>query len=139
MPYPFLSPEWIDAVKEIRERRRDEVTPIAQSIRVNQVITDAPFGDGAILCSFDTSSGIALIDLGHLDEPDVTITTDYETARTILVAQDRAAAMQAFVDGKIKVNGDLMKLMAMQATLPQDDVGAAIAAEIAAITADAGG
>ena len=54
------------------------------------------------------------MELGALDTPDLTITTDWETARKIFVDQDQAAGMQAFMAGKIKVQGDMMKMMAMQ-------------------------
>ena len=46
MPYPFLSPEWMEAAKAIREKYADQATKITISVRMNQVITDVPFGDG---------------------------------------------------------------------------------------------
>ena len=49
------------------------------------------------------------------------MTTDYDTAKKIFVDQDQAAGMQAFMAGKIKVQGDMMKMMAMQTGMPQDD------------------
>jgi putative sterol carrier protein len=75
------------------------------------------------------------MDLGELDPADLTVTTDWETARKVFVDQDQAASMQAFMSGKIKVQGDMMKMMAMQTGMPQDDAAKAIAAEIKAITA----
>jgi putative sterol carrier protein len=57
---------------------------------------------------------------GELDKPDVTLTTDYTTAKKLFVDQDQAAAMQAFMSGKIKVAGDMSKLMMMQAAPPVD-------------------
>jgi putative sterol carrier protein len=42
--------------------------------------------------------------------------------------------MQAFMSGKIKVQGDMMKMMAMQTSMPQDDIAKTIAAEIKGIT-----
>jgi putative sterol carrier protein len=36
--------------------------------------------------------------------------------------------------GKIKVQGDMMKIMAMQTAMPQDDISKQIADEIKAIT-----
>ena len=42
--------------------------------------------------------------------------------------------MQAFMSGKIKVQGDMMKMMALQTAIPQDDVTKAIADEIKAAT-----
>jgi putative sterol carrier protein len=75
------------------------------------------------------------MELGALENPDATVTTDYETARKIFVEQDQAASMQAFMSGKIKVEGDMMKIMAMQTSLPQDDTALKIAAEVKDITA----
>ena len=76
-----------------------------------------------------------MIELGQLDDPDVTVTTDYETAKAIFVDQDPATAMQSFMTGKITVQGDMMKLMAMQMAMPSDDASQQIAEEIKSITA----
>ncbi len=135
MSYPFLSTEWMDAAKAIREKYADQATKVTTSIRMNQVITDAPFGDGTIKTYMDTSSGDVVMELGELETPDLTVTTDYDTARKIFVEQDQAAGMQAFMSGKIKVQGDMMKMMAMQTSMPQDDVAKTIATEIKDITA----
>ncbi len=135
MSYPFLSTEWMDAAKAIREKYADQATKVTTSIRMNQVITDAPFGDGTVKTYMDTSSGDVVMELGELETPDLTVTTDYDTARKIFVEQDQAAGMQAFMTGKIKVQGDMMKMMAMQTSMPQDDVAKKIATEIKDITA----
>jgi putative sterol carrier protein len=82
----------------------------------------------------DTSSGSLVMEFGELETPDLTLTTDYETAKKIFVDQDQAAGMQAFMAGKIKVQGDMMKMMAMQTSMPQDDVARSIAEEIKQIT-----
>jgi putative sterol carrier protein len=50
----------------------------------------------------------------HLDGADVTLTTDYSTARDVFVSGNQAAGMQAFMAGKVKVQGDMTKLMASQ-------------------------
>ena len=44
-------------------------------------------------------------------------------------------AWQAFMAGKIKVQGDMMKMMAMQTGMPADDIAKEIAAKIKGITA----
>jgi putative sterol carrier protein len=59
----------------------------------------------------DTTSGKAVLGRGHLENPDVTVTTDYATAKTLVVLNDQQAAMQAFMQGKIKVQGDMSKIM----------------------------
>jgi putative sterol carrier protein len=74
------------------------------------------------------------MDLGHLDSPDLTVTTDYATARAIFLEQDPQAGMQAFLSGKVKVEGDMTKMMQMQIAMPKDDLAEQVAAEIMAIT-----
>jgi hypothetical protein len=138
MPHPFLSPEWMSAVKDIREKYAAEASKVTTSIRMNQVITDAPGDvavDGTVKTFLDTSSGDIVMEIGELETPDLTITTDYDTARKIFVDQDQAAGMQAFMAGKIKVQGDMMKMMAMQTSMPSDDVARKVADEIKDITA----
>ena len=135
MPYPFLSTEWMDAAKTIREKYADQASPITISVRMNQVITDVPFGDGQVKLFLDTSSGSLVMESGELESPDLTLTTDYDTAKKVFVDQDQAAGMQAFMAGKIKVQGDMMKMMAMQTSMPQDDTAKTIATEIKNITA----
>lgn len=134
MPNPFLSDEWMAEAKAIRAKYEGRTSKVTQSIRVNQVITDAPFGGGTVKSYIDTSSGDVVMELGELDSPDVTVTTDYDTARKLFVDQDQAAAMQAFMGGRIKVQGDMMKMMALQTAMPTDDASKAIAEEIKGIT-----
>src|SRR6476646_7548564 len=134
MPYQFLTREWIDASKAIRDKYAAESAKVTTSIRMNQVITEAPFGDGTVKTFLDTSTGDVVMELGELDEPDLTVTTDYATAHKIFVEQDQAAGMQAFMSGRIKVQGDMMKMMAMQTAMPQDETAKQIATEIKDIT-----
>lgn len=134
MSHPFLSDEWMDAARAIRAKYEDRATEVTQVIRINQVVTDVPFGDGTVHSYLDTSSGRVEMELGQLDDADATVTTDYLTAKAIFVDQDPAAGMQAFMAGKVKVQGDMMKLMAMQTALPDDETARQVAAEIKAIT-----
>ncbi len=133
MAYKFLSEEWLDAAKKIREEYRGKAAAPAHAVRMNQIITDVPFGDGTIEAHMDTSGGELEMDTGHLADPDLTVTLDYATAQAILVDGNPQAGMQAFMAGKIKVQGDMTKLMAMQQGTP-DPVQAEIAAKIQEIT-----
>ena len=135
MPNPFLSEEWMADVRAIRERHAGETPEITTVLKINQVINDVPFGDGTVETYLDTSSGQMVMEFGQLETPDVTITTDYATARTMFVDQDQAAAMQAFMAGKVVVQGDMMKLMAMQTAIPRNDITEQVAEEIKAVTA----
>ena len=113
----------------------DQVEVPGEPIRMNQVITDVPFGGGTIHSYLDTSSGALVLELGELDEPDLTVTTDWETAKTVFVDQDIAAATQAFLQGRIKVQGNMMKLMTMQTSVAGSPAAADAAEELKAITA----
>ena len=132
--HPFLSPEWFAAVDALRAEHAADAAAIETSVRMNQVITGAPFAEGPIKTSLDTSSGQVVLQPGELADADVTITTDWETARALFVEQDQAAVMAAFMEGKVQIQGDLMKLLAMQASLPADESAQALAAQVQAIT-----
>jgi putative sterol carrier protein len=133
VPYKFLTDEWMDEAKKIREEFAGKAAAPAHAVRMNQIITDVPFGDGTINAHIDTSGGEMEMDTGHLDNPDLTVTLDYETAKAILVDQNPQAGMQAFMAGKIKVQGDMTKLMAMQSG-PVDPSAQEIANRIKEIT-----
>ena len=131
--YAFLSDEWLEAAKKIREEYAGQTSPPAHAVRMNQIVTEVPFGDGTIEAHLDTSGGEMSMEMGHLENPDLTVTLDYVTAKAILVEGNPQAGMQAFMSGKIKVQGDMTKLMAMQQSAP-DPTAAEIAKRIQEIT-----
>ena len=112
--YPFLSDEWVEETKRIRSEYEGLTPAIPVSVRMNQVINEVPFGDGVIHAHVDTSSGHLVIERGHLESPDLTITLSYETAKALLVDGDAQAAMNAFLGGRIRVDGDITKMLALQ-------------------------
>ena len=135
MSHQFLSESWIEAARDIRHRYSGDVPVIDVVVRINVITTKVPFGDGSISAYIDTSNGSLEMELGSIEESDLTVTTDYETARKLFVEQDPTASMQAFMAGRIKVEGDITRLMVMQTSLPQTEKTEAVAAEIKAITA----
>jgi hypothetical protein len=133
--YPFLSPEWIAAAKELYEASAASgAAAAAPPMKMNQVITDVPFGDGTIDAHIDTSSGSTVMDLGHIEGAEVKITVPYAVAKSIFIDGDAAAGMQAFMSGQIKVEGDMTKLMSMQGAAP-DAAALELQQKIKAITA----
>jgi hypothetical protein len=134
MSFAFLSDEWITAAREVRTRHESAATALTIEAKINLLITEVPFGGGTIESYMEATNGRLDLELGTLEGPDCTVTTDYATARALLVDQDPAAAMQAFMSGKIKVQGDMMKLMAMQTSVPDDQVARQVAEEIRQIT-----
>ena len=135
MSHQFLSDDWIEAAREIRHKWADRVPDVPIQVRINVVATKVPFGSGTVLAHIDSSNGRLEMELGALENPDLTVTTDYDTARQLFVAQDPAASMQAFMSGRIKVEGDITKLMLMQTSVPQTDETLEVAEEIRRITA----
>lgn len=131
--YQFLTEEWIEAAKKIRDEQVASNTTPVPEMRMNMVVTDVPFGDGTVNAHGDTSGGNMEMDLGHMENAELTVTLDYETAKALLVEQDPQAGMQAFMAGKIKVDGDIMKLMAMQNQMA-DPKAVEVAAAIQGIT-----
>ena len=52
-PYPFLSEEWIEAGRLIREEHAGGGIPVPSVVRMNQNIPEVPFGDGTVAaCAF---------------------------------------------------------------------------------------
>lgn len=134
--HPFLSNEWIAAARKIREEHAGGGIPVPTVVRMNQVITDVPFGDSPVAAHLDTSSGELVMELGHVEDPDVTVTLEYGTARAIFVDGTAQAGMQAFMQGKIRVDGDLAKLIAaLQQVNPQAYAASEVQRRIAEITA----
>jgi hypothetical protein len=136
--YPFLSDEWLAEARKIRAEFKGRTPELPVSVRMNQIIHDVPFGDGTIKAHLDTSSGELEIDTGHLDSPDLTITMAYDTAKALLVDGDTQGAMQAFLGGRIKVDGDITKLIALQsagASATTNSVAREMASRLQAMTA----
>ena len=117
--HPFLSPEWIEAARELRAEYSDQLPEPVVAARINVVITEIPHGDSNVMEGhIDTTAGETIIEYDHLDTPDLTVTIDYDTAKAAFVTRDQEALMQAFFGGKILVEGDVSKLLALQSAPP---------------------
>jgi SCP-2 sterol transfer family len=136
--YPFLSEEWLAEARRVRAEFKGRAPEFPVPVRMNQIIQDVPFGDGTIKAHLDTSSGELEIDTGHLDSPDLTITIGYDTAKALFVDGDAQGAMQAFLGGRMKVDGDITKLIALQTagtSAATDSVAVEMARRLQAMTA----
>lgn len=129
--FQFLTEEWIEAARGIYDAHRGEAPPMPISLRANLNITDVPFGDDPLAAHLDTSDGELRIDIGHLETPDVTLTMGYDTAKAQMVNQDQAAVMQAFMAGRIKIEGDMTKMMGLAAGSVGGPDAQAVAKQIA--------
>lgn len=127
--YKFLSDEWVEAARKIREEMSADEAATPHKVKMNQVVTGVPFGEGTVNAHMDSTSGELQMGLGHLEDPELTVTLVYETAKAIIVDGNPQAGMQAFMAGQIKVEGDMTKLMAMQ-QMPTDPESVAIQQKI---------
>ncbi len=107
--FSFLADEWFDAVEEIVAQHTIGAAP-GPNLLVNMVITDTPF-DSDREFHMGAQNGDAMFASGHREGADVTLTTDYATAKELFVSGNQQAGMQAFMAGKVKVQGDMAKMM----------------------------
>jgi hypothetical protein len=131
--YEFLSDEWLDAVKRLRDEYEAEGLTAPVELTVNLVVTEVPFSDHDLLAHVDTSSGGLVIEQGHLDSPDLSVTVNWVTAKALLVDGNPHAAMGAFMEGKVRIEGDVAKLMSFQSGVVDSSTQQA-AARIRALT-----
>jgi putative sterol carrier protein len=111
MGVKFLTEEWAQAMTQALNSS-DEFKNAAsgQETKLQQVVTDAP--DGETKYYFVLEGGSADVSLGELSDADATITQNYETAAAI--NKTELNAQQAFMQGKLKISGNMMKLMQLQ-------------------------
>ena len=119
MPYQFLSDEWLAEVKKMAEEN-PAAAANAPDIQLNVVVTGGPQGDRELHLDKGMFAG------GLIDGAPTKLTVPYSVARAMFIEGNQQAAMQAFMSGQIKVEGDMSKLMAMQ----QQGGGGEAAAEL---------
>jgi len=138
--YLFLSKDWVVAAENLRDEYAGRLPESPIATKLNVIVTDLPEqvdfpnaaeldGQPVIQGHVNTHSGQLLMEQGHLDDPEITITTDYATALAAFVTQDQQELMNAFIGGKILVDGDASKLLALQAP-PTDPEAAKLAGEV---------
>jgi putative sterol carrier protein len=131
--FPFLSDGWIEEARRLQGEFQGQAEAPAVAVKMNLIVTDVPFGEKTRNAHLDTSAGELTVELGHIAQPDVSITLEYETAKAILIFQDSQAGIEAFMSGRIRIEGDMSKLLAFQ-TAPQDPVHAEVAKRVREIT-----
>ena len=108
---PFLSDDWYVLVDAIVDEHDPGTKPAVEMV-LNLTITDTPFGAERLL-HLSTRDGGARWGVGHAENADTSITTDYETAKQVFVDANVQAGIDAFTTGKVRVQGDLTKLLSL--------------------------
>jgi hypothetical protein len=114
----YLSPAWIEAAgAAVAGDDRLRAALAGVTLTVEQVVTGAPGGDA--VWSLSVEDGKVSLTAGPAPRPDLRLTTDYATAAA--VAAGELGAQRAFVDGRLRVGGDLSLLITHQRALAAVD------------------
>ena len=113
MGVKYLSDEWFAKVQELAVEVNLEVPAAMAGMKTNMTVTS---DDGDI--NFSMADG--KLQQGHIDDAATKITVPYDLAKKMFVEEDKQAGMQAFMSGKMKIEGDMGKMMAMQNIQPTE-------------------
>ncbi|MDQ8934820.1 SCP2 sterol-binding domain-containing protein [Acinetobacter rudis] len=111
----FLTDDWFATVEKLTSAAGDlNLAPALANLAINIVVSDQ---------SGDTELALdgGKIVKGLSSNAKTTLNLDAETLRKVFLEFDMAAAMQAFMTGKIKVQGDMSQLMALQTAKPSQE------------------
>jgi putative sterol carrier protein len=104
----YLTQEWLDAAQRAGESDAALVDATKDvELTVQQVVTDGP--DGDIVYHVAISDGTVRIVTGDASDATVTFIQNWETATA--VGRGELSAQGAFMTGRIRVRGDLPKLV----------------------------
>jgi hypothetical protein len=107
MPHPFLSDDWFAEVEKLRDEAPEPPAAL-KDLTVNIVVEGGPEGDKELHMSGGQ------FERGLAEGAPTKLKVPYDVAKGMFIDGNQQAAMQAFMSGQIKVEGDMSKLMAMQ-------------------------
>ena len=112
----FLSEDWAQAVTDALSAHEGFKNALgAADLGIQFETADGP--DGDVNYYLSAGGGNASVAVGELDGADVTVKQSYETAAAI--ARGELNTQTAFMTGKLKVSGNLAKLMMHQNAIAQ--------------------
>jgi putative sterol carrier protein len=113
----FLTSEWLDALTATINQHEGFKAAIASvDLTLQFETTDAPDGTEPVYY-IAVADGAATAAPGPAEDPDATISSTYETA--VAISKGELNTQMAFMTGKLKVSGNMAKLMMNQAMLGQ--------------------
>ena len=112
----FLSEEWASEVTTALNNHQGFKNAIGDAdLSIQFSTTEAP--DGEVDYYLHAGGGNATMAIGTLEGADVTVKQSYDTAKAISTGE--LNTQTAFMTGKLKVSGNLAKLMMHQGAIQQ--------------------
>ncbi len=103
----YLSQEWLDVGRKLAENQPERP---GASARMQYVITGAPEGDVKYYWVLDNGK-LVESQMGELADAEVTLIQSYDDA--VKITKGDLDANAAFMQGRIKVTGNMAKVMAL--------------------------
>ena len=111
MAVKYLSEEWTKEVTSaLNSNDAFKQQAANKTVKLQQVVQGGEGGETKYY--FKLQDGNVEIALGELEDAEATLSSDYETSAQLARAELNATA--AYMSGKLKIQGDLMKLMQLQ-------------------------
>lgn len=112
----FLTPAWFSEVEQLTQQAGElNLPPTIKNLSINLNVTNTENGD--ISASFVDG----VIKQGLQDNAQTTVTLDADTLKAVILDRDINKAMSAFMEGKIRVDGDMGQLMSIQTIKPSQE------------------
>ncbi len=112
----FLTEEWAKDVTTALNGHEGFKNAIGAADLGIQFVTEGG-PDGDVEYFLTSSGGVSNMAIGSLEDADVTVKQSYDTATSII--RGDLNTQTAFMTGKLKVSGNLAKLMMHQAAIQQ--------------------
>jgi putative sterol carrier protein len=103
----WLTQEWLDETRKMAEGQPERA---GASARMQYVVTGGPDGDIEYFWVLENGK-ISESQLGRLGDSEVTLTTGYPDA--LKIQKGELDANAAFMQGKVKVTGNMAKVMSL--------------------------
>ena len=111
----FLTDEWFNEVDRLTAEAGDlNLPPTLANTKINLNVTNTPNGD--VSAALENGA----LRKGETDAS-TTINIDIETLKAIALKGDMNEAMNAFMSGKIRIDGDMGQVMALQTAKPSPE------------------
>ena len=115
MAVKFLTEQWAQAMTDALNSSEDfRKAASGQQVKLQQIVTDTPEGDEKKYY-FKLDDGSVDVGIGEVSDAEATLTQNYETA--VAINRQELNPQSAFMQGKLKISGNMMKLMQLQGVM----------------------